>query len=266
MILIYILITLLILGVLIVAHEFGHYVAARRLGIGVTEFSIGMGPALYQRDGKHTRFSLRALPLGGYCALEGEQETAETAQLLTGTAPVSPPAKRADAFSERPARQRLIVLAAGVVVNFVLGYAILYVACLVAGTGPFAAFGRAGQLFVLYAGLIFTSLKMLITGAAGVSDMTGPVGMVQIVGELYAYGPVSLMLFSAMLSINLGIMNLIPIPALDGGQIVLTGIEAVKKGPISARLRSALFALSYAALLVLTAVVLYSDVMRAIGA
>jgi len=103
----YILLALVVLLVLITVHELGHYVAGKMLGFKINEFAIGFGPALYKRVNKTTGevFSIRALPLGGYCAFEGEDE--------------ENPSK--DAFNNKPAWRRLIVLVSGVLFNFLFG-------------------------------------------------------------------------------------------------------------------------------------------------
>ena len=105
--LLYILLALAVLLVMITVHEFGHYCAGKILGFKINEFAIGFGPAIYKRKKKNGElFSIRALPLGGFCAFEGEDEDGKE----------SP-----DAFNNRPAWKRLIVLVSGVFFNFLFG-------------------------------------------------------------------------------------------------------------------------------------------------
>lgn len=107
----YVLLAILLFGLLIAIHEGGHFVAAKLLGVQVNEFSIGMGPLIYSKKKGETEYSLRAIPMGGYCAMEGEdQETASPR-----------------AFSRKPAWRRLIILAAGSAMNYVAGFLILVV-------------------------------------------------------------------------------------------------------------------------------------------
>lgn len=119
MIIVSILIMILILTVLVVVHEWGHYIAARIFGIKVNEFSIFMGPKIFSRVGKKTGtvFSIRCLPLGGFCALEGEEKTQDTE----------------DSFCNKPWWQRVIVLLAGVFMNFVLALVIITILFMING-------------------------------------------------------------------------------------------------------------------------------------
>ena len=78
----YILVAIILFGLLIGIHEFGHFIAAKSVGVKVNEFSIGMGPALLKKQGRETLYSLRALPVGGFCAMEGEDEESESPRLL----------------------------------------------------------------------------------------------------------------------------------------------------------------------------------------
>jgi regulator of sigma E protease len=116
-----ILMTILILNVIVVVHEFGHYITAKKFGVGIKEFSIGMGPAIYQKQKKEHRFvffrkskmfpedefkfSIRALPIGGFVNLKGEEETSEDP----------------DSFSKLKAWKKLVVFLAGAFMNMVLG-------------------------------------------------------------------------------------------------------------------------------------------------
>ncbi len=107
----FIIIAILVFGVLIAVHEFGHFTAAKLLGVRVNEFSIGMGPALLKKQGKETKYSLRLLPIGGYCSMEGEDEASEDPQ----------------AFSSQAAWKKLIILCAGAFMNFFIGFLIILI-------------------------------------------------------------------------------------------------------------------------------------------
>ena len=104
-----ILLAILAFGILIAVHEGGHFVAAKACGVKVNEFSLGMGPALLKKQGKETLYALRLLPIGGYCAMEGEDE--ETGDPR--------------AFTAKPAWQRIIILCAGAAMNFLLGFVLI---------------------------------------------------------------------------------------------------------------------------------------------
>lgn len=117
----YILIAVLMFGLLVALHELGHFVAAKLCGVKVNEFAIGMGPQILHRKKGETEYSLRLLPIGGFCAMEGEEEGASADPR---------------AFPNRPWWQRLIILLAGVFMNFLTGLAIIF--CLFAGAKSFA--------------------------------------------------------------------------------------------------------------------------------
>ena len=119
--LVYILIALLLFGFLVAVHEFGHFATAKLLGVRVNEFAIGMGPALWKRQRGETQYSLRAFPVGGYCAMEGEDDDSDDPK----------------AFGAQPVWKRLIILCAGAFMNFVTG--LLLILLLYAGTKTFAA-------------------------------------------------------------------------------------------------------------------------------
>lgn len=107
----YILIAILFFGIMVAIHEFGHFFTAKLLGVKVNEFSVGMGPAIFSRKRGETQYSLRAFPVGGYCAMEGEEEDTGDPR----------------AFSVQPWWKKLIVLAAGSGMNFLLGLALVLV-------------------------------------------------------------------------------------------------------------------------------------------
>lgn len=113
MTIVYIVVALLIFGLLITIHEFGHYIVARLCGVAIGEFSIGMGPLLFQRKMKKydTLFSLRALPIGGYVSMKGEDEADDDP----------------DSFSSKKVWQRILIVAAGALMNLLLGFLIVFI-------------------------------------------------------------------------------------------------------------------------------------------
>ena len=125
-----ILVALLLLSVVVTIHEFGHFIVAKLVGIKVNEFAIGMGPRLLKWGKGETVYSLRALPVGGFCAMEGEDEGAPTPSALGGNADRdSTPAVGDDSrsFAKKKAWQRLLVIVAGATMNLVLGCVLLLV-------------------------------------------------------------------------------------------------------------------------------------------
>ena len=107
----YAIIAILLFGLLVGIHEFGHFAAAKACGVKVLEFSLGMGPAIFKKQGKETLYSLRIVPFGGYCAMAGEDEASNDPR----------------AFTNKPAWQRIIILCAGAFMNFVLGFVIVLI-------------------------------------------------------------------------------------------------------------------------------------------
>ena len=116
----YIIVGILLFGLLIAVHEWGHFITAKLLGVKVNEFAIGMGPALVSFQKGETQYSLRLLPVGGYCAMEGEDETNDDPR----------------AFSSKAPWRRLVIVAAGSFMNFVAGF--LLVALLFTAAGSYA--------------------------------------------------------------------------------------------------------------------------------
>ena len=107
----YIVIAILAFGILIASHELGHFTAAKLLGVKVNEYAIGMGPALFKKQKGETLYSLRLLPIGGYCAMEGEDEESPDPRAFTSQAPW----------------KRIIILVAGSAVNFLVGLIIVII-------------------------------------------------------------------------------------------------------------------------------------------
>lgn len=279
---IYIILTLLILTVLVVSHEFGHFIMAKKHGVTVLEFAIGMGPALYRRQGKETLFTIRALPIGGFCRMLGEEEGDEDAEdgqslrdtgnensasdaVITEKVPAQGEELDPGDFRAKSKAQRFSILAAGPVMNFILGFVILLICYFLLGANPIQAVTAAFRAFGTFASAVFESLKMLFTGEVGINDLAGPIGMVSMVGEVYTYGFVTLLSFAAFLSINLGLMNLLPIPALDGGQMLIIICEAIYGKNLSDKVKGILIGASFVFLIGLMLFVAVNDVMRIVG-
>ncbi len=128
MIILKILAALLLLGVLIMIHEFGHYLAARAMGVRVNEFAIGMGPKVFKWRKGETLYSVRALPLGGFCAMEGEDEESPTPSAIGGNSDRdTEPADETCSFAHKKVWQRIVIVLAGAVMNLLLGFLLLLV-------------------------------------------------------------------------------------------------------------------------------------------
>ncbi len=351
MILLYVIIGIIIFGVLIAVHEFGHFAAAKSLGVQVNEFSIGMGPQVWSHQGKETLYSLRCLPIGGYCAMEGEDEATANPR----------------SFAGQKAWKRLIILLAGALMNFIFGVLILI--CLYAGATAFYApvidgfmdgfplqgeegllpgdrivsidghrilvytdvsiyFSRSngetmdlvierngeklllddfplhldtyeyeGETAQRY-GLLFSAVpagpgdrvrealfmsvdflrltKMglgdLFTGGAGLQDLSGPVGVVQVIGEVGSQSAtardawMNILFITALIAANLAFMNLLPIPALDGGRILFLIIDLIimliARRRIDPKYEAYIHYVGMVCLLGLMVIVTFSDVWK----
>ena len=307
---------ILFFGLLIAVHEFGHFAAAKSLGVRVEEFAIGMGPKLFSRKWGETLYSLRALPIGGFCAMEGEEEASDDPR----------------SFSSKPAWKKLVILAAGAFMNFVAGLVIIVLLLAAAGVPSLPVvngylegaediqdqgllvgdefysidghrtyfqsdailfLGRAGEDVEIevvrdgrrvdlgtlhlpyrvaveengqqvlkrgvtvgalremgpldtlrygwyqaidYVRTVWMSLGDLISGAVGLDDMSGVIGITVVAGQMGEQGAqaaglagvlLNLLNFTALIAVNLAVMNLLPIPALDGGQILFVLFGAV---------------------------------------
>lgn len=311
--------TIVILGVVIVSHEFGHFLLAKMNGIHVVEFAVGMGPILFSFQKGETRYALKLLPIGGSCMFEGE----DGLEMKAGEA-------NDGAFPNANVWSRISTVVAGPFFNFILGFIIALVmvnmivirdpiATEVVENGAAASAGlqngdrilslngekvylyeeillftqlydggdvkvgyerdgkayeisfalqydeSAGRYmlgisnadFVELSGLdglkyawyemrycmkmTYKSLGMLLQGKVTRKDVAGPVGIaVNMVGKTYEntkeYGwqnvLVNMLNITLMLSVNLGILNLLPIPALDGGRLVFLILEVIRGKPI----------------------------------
>ncbi len=128
MVILKILAALVLLGVLIMIHEFGHFLAARAMGVRVNEFAIGMGPKAFKWRKGETLYSIRALPLGGFCAMEGEDEEAPTPSAIGGNSDRdTEPADATRSFAHKKVWQRIVIVVAGAAMNLLLGFLLLLV-------------------------------------------------------------------------------------------------------------------------------------------
>lgn len=341
---------ILIIGLIILVHELGHFFWAKYFGVYVHEFSIGMGPKLLSRKDKkgETEYSLRLIPIGGFVSLAGEDQDEELKKI---------PKKRA--LYSKPIWQRFFIMVFGAVNNFILAFVLFFIVGLFAGSTnldpvitnvtkglPAEAAGiKAGayvlevnskktktvedvQLQILLTkeksaivfkiqedeevktytikpvaqkdgketvylygvefapeqekGLdkaaVFSVKKMgatlrqmalvlgnLFTGNLSLKNLSGPVGIYSIVGDVQKSGFGSLLLLTAVLSINIGFINLLPFPAFDGGRIVFLLIEKIRGKAVNPQIENAFNAVGLILLLILTALVMLNDILRIWG-
>lgn len=281
---------------LITIHELGHFIGAKLSGIKVNEFSIGMGPTIFNKQGDETLYSLRALPIGGYVMMEGEEGESEDARSYNNARPLN----------------RFMTILAGPMVNLVFAFLIIFTissfnsspTTVIGSMTEDSAAAKAGvqvddkilkvnnkniNLFLEIPNIVASSngdikltveregkvidfdikaksesdgsksigiypkesnaighslsyaynfviffmieiwngLKGLFTGLLGLDQLSGPVGVIKQVGTVTNLGVTAFLMFTAMISINLGFFNLLPIPALDGSKLLFISIEMI---------------------------------------
>ena len=258
---VYIIISILFFGLLVIIHELGHFGVAKACGIRVDEFSVGMGPALFQKTRGETLYSLRAVPFGGYCAMaEDDGETDDPR-----------------AFVNQRLWKKLLVLVAGSFMNFLLGYLIMFALVAIWNFGEVSIgrmIGHSWNLCVDLIKMVWESLGMLLTGEAGMQDLSGPVGIVDMMTNVANESPTiadalsNLAYLGSFIALNLAIMNMLPIPALDGGRIFLLlvtwVIEAITKKKLNPKYEIWINSACMILLLALMAYVMLHDIVRLI--
>ena len=297
------LIAVAMLGLIIFVHELGHFLTAKFFKMPVSEFSIGMGPQVFSLDTKETTYSFRAIPIGGYVNIEGMEVGSQVE----------------NGFNSKPAYQRFIVLFAGVFMNFLTAFLIIFSIAQMSGRMEYEEKAIIGALVkgganeqvlkvddkileldgkkinlwadipevtkeaidkeeipalierdgkeqklvlkltkdeenkrvvlgispkskktnlsftesLIFAKNSFISilkdtvggLFTLFSGKADLKEISGPVGILKVVGEVSKFGWTSIASLAVILSINIGVLNLLPIPALDGGRIIFVLLE-----------------------------------------
>lgn len=244
-----------LLGFLILIHEGGHFLVAKLCKVRVNEFAIGFGKILWQKQGKETKYSLRMIPLGGFCNMEGEEEESD--------APGS--------FSKASVWKRIAIVLAGATVNIVFGILVYFILVSTVGI-QFVDPTRDTIANRIYYGAqntrkfiasIFDSIKMLFTGGLQTDQMVGIVGISEVVVK--TNGIINYLNLLAVISVSLGVTNLLPIPALDGGKILILIIEIIRRKPMKMETEAKIQMLGFSILIALSLFVTYNDILR-IGA
>ena len=231
-----------LLGFLIFIHEGGHFCIAKLCNVKVNQFAIGFGPKIWSHQGEETLYAIRLIPLGGFVSMEGEEQESEDLR----------------AFNKASIPKRIAIVLAGATVNIIFGLLLYFILVIVVRKNLTFAFQATGE----YLGEFFQSIKMLFTGKVGVNDLTGPVGISQLVSS--AVGIKQYVYMMSMISLSLGITNLLPIPALDGGKIVLLILEAIRKKPLKENTEMEIQLIGFSILMVLSIFVTYNDIIRII--
>ena len=347
---------IILLSVIIVVHELGHMLVAKHFGVYCHEFSLGMGPVLFQKKGKETTYSLRAIPFGGYVMMAGEEDGSQDED--TDWLKDLPENRK---LTSKPTYQKILVMLAGVMMNFVLAWAIFVGISMVNGyrqsdplpvvyevvdNSPASKAGLKKEDKIVYASSqddeiypetqydllkfvqlnhdtlditvlrdgkefettitpeydkesqgytlgyivaaylepipwymsfvegtkdlvdstieIYQSLGLLLSGQA-LDQLSGPVGILNVTSKTTELGLKAYMSLVGLISVNVGIFNLIPIPALDGGRILILLIEKIFRRKINTALIENVIVISFILLLGLMAFATYNDILRLVG-
>ncbi|MDD7593618.1 MAG: RIP metalloprotease RseP [Peptoniphilaceae bacterium] len=328
-----IIVALIVFMIVILFHEGGHFFAAKKVGIRVNEFSVGMGPALWQTQKGETTYSLRALPLGGYCAMEGEEEDSD----VEGS------------YSMALPWQRFLTVLAGPVMNLVIAYLCFALFLGLSGkpvpvvdsfsknspaaevgmlpgdritaingqtvdtademTAAIQEAGKDDEIIAvtylrdnetttvrlrpqeqegrLYVGIVmqrkadplgaitggvsmlvdtfvslFVIIGRLITGGLSADAISGPVGVISLIGQAASQGFTSVIYLTGYISVNLAFFNLLPIPALDGFTLLLIIIEKLRGKPLKQQVEERIKIVGFSLLMGLILFVSFKDVIR----
>ncbi len=228
-----------LLGFLVLIHESGHFFMAKLCKVRVNEFAIGFGPTIWKKQGKITKYALRLIPLGGFVSMEGEEERST----------------QEGSFSEASIIKRVAIVAAGGLVNII--FAIIVFWCLSASfVGIQNAFYNVG----LFIKSMFEGIAQIFTGHVTIDQMTGPVGISNIVAK--TSGIADFIYILSVISLSLGVTNLLPFPPLDGGKILLLIVEGIRRKPFSQKFEMALQSAGFFVLITLSIFVAYNDVLK----
>lgn len=241
-----------LLGFLILIHEGGHFLVARLCKVKVNEFAIGFGKIIWQKQGKETKYTLRMIPLGGFCNMEGEAEKSD----------------EEGSFSKASVWKRMAIVVAGATVNILFGvfvYFILVSTVIIQFKDPTMDTTLNRLIYgAQYTGTfilsIFDSVKTLFTGGIATDQMVGIVGISEVVVK--TTGIINYIYLLAVISVSLGVTNLLPIPALDGGKILILLIELIRRKPIKLETEAKIQLIGFSILIALFLIVTYNDILR----
>ena len=244
-----------LLGFLIIIHEGGHFCVARFCKVKVNEFAIGFGKIIWQKQGNGTKYTLRLIPLGGFCSMEGEDEESDDE----------------GSFSKASVWKRMAIVVAGAVVNILFGILVYFILVSTVGIqfvdpardtilNRIYYGGQATGTFILS---IFDSIKMLFTGGISTDQMVGIVGISEVVVQ--TNGIINYLHLLAVISVSLGVTNLLPIPALDGGKILILFIEIIRRKPMKIETETKIQLIGFSILMALFLMVTYNDITRIVG-
>ena len=243
-----------LLGFLIFIHEGGHFLVAKLCKVKVNDFSIGFGPIIWKKQTTETKYALRLIPLGGFVNMEGEAEESDDEK----------------SFSKASILKRIAIVIAGPLVNIFFGLIVYFILISIMvgiySNGEISGFSNQ----ILY-GLNETgkfalsmgeSIKQLFSGKVNADQMMGPVGISSVVASTSKM--VDYIYILSVISVSLGVTNLLPIPALDGGKILLLLIEGVRRKPLKQETEIQIQLIGFSILMALSIYITFNDVTRII--
>src|SRR5947209_7439573 len=288
----YIIPFLFVLTIVVFFHELGHFLVARWAGVKVLTFSLGFGPELAGFNDRHgTRWKISAIPLGGYVKFFGDESEASTpsSETLAGMTEQ----ERKDSFHHKKVGPRAAIVAAGPIANFILAIVIFTalftffgkpsttarVDTVQAGSAAAAAGFQSGDVVTervnpataLWLGVKETWFVVdrtlayiggVFTGREAADQVGGPLRIAQISGQVATIGVAALIHLTAVLSISIGLLNLFPVPLLDGGHLLFYAVEAVRGRPLSERAQEMGFRIGLGLVLMLMVFATYNDILH----
>ena len=241
-----------LLGFLIIIHEGGHFLVARLCKVKVNEFAIGFGKTIWQKQGKETKYALRLIPLGGFVSMEGEDEESD----------------EQGSFSKASIGKRMAIVLAGATVNILFGILVYFILMSTVGlqfVDPtkdtfFNRIYYGGQATGNFLLTILESIKVLFTGGLATDQMVGIVGISEVVAT--TSGLANYIYLLALITVSLGVTNLLPIPALDGGKMVILMIELIRRKPMKVETEAKIQLIGFSILIAISLIVTYNDIIR----
>lgn len=243
-------------------HELGHFLVARRCGVRVEVFAVGFGRELFGfTDSRGTRWKLGLLPLGGYVKMFAENGRVRLAD--GGSRPVTA-AERPESYGCKSVGARAAIVLAGPLANILL--AVLLLAAVALATGHASGIGALGyglERAFGFAADNLSTLAGLVLGDTPAGDVIGPIGVAEVSGQSVAqYGILGLLALTALISVNIGILNLLPIPVLDGGHLAFLAVERLRGYPVGPRMQRLSVLCGLTAVLGLSLAATLNDVFR----
>ena len=241
----YVVIAILAINVLVLVHEFGHLLAARLFGVRALRFCVGLGPRLIGVRYKGTDYCVAPIPLGGYVRLASSSGP----EGLTGS------------LTEKPAWQKAVIFFAGPLGNALFVFLAIYAITLM-HANPIHAMEETCQKMLLLTRLVVNSFTGLATCKIPPSELVGPIFLFNVAAKAASSGLVTFLYFLAFISANLFIFNLLPLPVLDGGQILLAFVNRTLRRPLHPRSIRLLTHASLVWLILILATATLNDIVR----